>query len=324
MRKLLASLSLAATAVSAAAPAAAQQTLLTIAGTGQASSYYAYHVAVSQLLEKELGYQATVQETGGALDNMRLLSEGRADWGQFAEPDFYERYKGIGPWEGKADPDFRVFWVVNPIVYFPVVREDAEVASLEDLTGKEFSGGARGSNTERMTMELLKLLDIEPEWYVGGYSDAVQAMKDRRIAGFMKSGSINAPDAAIMDIETSVPIDILSFTPEQIATIKETYPYYDFTEMEETPYDTGPVTVRSVFFIMGTTSGLSEDVAYNIVKTISENVDYQAEIYPGVKGADIPQMTIERAQAPLHAGVVKYFRELGLDIPERLIPPEAQ
>ena len=325
MRKHWTAWAAAACVAAVATTASAEQTIFTLAATGQSSSYYAYHVAVAQLLQDKLGYNVTVQETGGGIENKRLLERGHADWGQFAEPDFYEFQRGIGAWEGKAQPNFRVLWLVNPIVYFPVVNKKMGIKSFEDLEGRKFSPGGRGSSTERMTQEFVEtILGIKPDWFRGGYSDAVAAMKDRRIVGYMKSASISAPDATILDVRTAVDIDVLSWSEPQIAKIKERYPYYQFIELKDTPYNTGPVTVRSIYLAIGTTSDMSEEVAYKIVKTVSENVPFQAGSFPAIKGIDIPRLTLEGAKAPLHAGTVRYFREIGLTVPDELVPPEAK
>lgn len=42
------------------------------------------------------------------------------------------------------------------------------------------------------------------------------------------------------------------------------------------------------------------------------------------KTDDIPKLTIEASQSPLHAGAIKYFPERGLKIPDHLIPAEAK
>jgi len=35
-----------------------------------------------------------------------------------------------------------------------------------------------------------------------------------------------------------------------------------------------------------------------------------------------PKLTLETAITPLHAGAVQFYRELGLNVPDRLVPPE--
>jgi len=303
--------------------AAAQPTQLSIGATSQASSLYAYHVAVAQLLNEKLpDINVSVVETGGGLDNMRRLSQGQVDWGMMAEPDLYEYYKGLGPFEGEANPDFRTFWLTTALAYFPVVGADTGVDSLQDLSGKEFNGGGRGSGTERAVFEAFGALDIKPDWFRTGMGDAVTAFKDRRIVGFTKAGPPQAPDSAIMDAQTARDIKILNWSDQDIAKIKESYPHFDFMKVQDTPYQTGPINLRVVFITMGTTTEMSEQQAYDIFKTIVTNVDQVAESYPAIKGLDIVKQTLERGQTPLHPGVVRYLKEQGLTVPDRLMPPE--
>lgn len=296
---------------------------LSIGATSQASSLYAYHVAVAQLLNNQLeGVNVSVVETGGGLDNMRRLSEGQVDWGMMAEPDLFEYYKGLGPFEGQPNPDFRTFWTTTPLAYFFVVDAASDVNGISDLQGQPFNGGGRGSGTERASFEGMGALGVEPEWFRTGMSDAITAFQDRRIVGFTKAGPPASPDSAILNAQTSRDIRILNWTDEDIAKVQEQYPHFDFMKVEDTPYETGPMNLRVVFITMGTTKDMPEDLAYNIYKTVVENVDKVAESYGAVAGLDIARQTLERAQTPLHPGVVRYLREQGHEVPERLLPPE--
>lgn len=303
----------------------AETTQLSIGATSQASSLYAYHVAVAQLINSELdNVNVSVVETGGGLDNMRRLSEGQVDWGMMAEPDLYEYYKGLGPFEGQPNPDFRTFWTTTPLAYFSVVAAESDVMSISDLDGQPFNGGGRGSGTERASFEALGAMGVEPEWFRTGMSDAVTAFQDRQIVGFTKAGPPASPDSAILNAQTARDIRILNWPEEDIAKVQAEYPHFDFMAVEDTPYETGPMNLRVVFITMGTTKDMPEELAYNIYKTVVENVDKVAESYGAVAGLDIARQTVERAQTPLHPGVVRYLREQGHNIPERLIPPEMQ
>ncbi|MFP4274197.1 MAG: TAXI family TRAP transporter solute-binding subunit [Paracoccaceae bacterium] len=324
MRGLCAALGSAAL-IGGAGLAQADTTQLSIGATSQASSLYAYHVAVAQLLNSELDdVNVSVVETGGGLDNMRRLSEGQVDWGMMAEPDLYEYYEGLGPFEGQANPDFRTFWTTTPLAYLTVVAADSDIDSFADLDGEAFNGGGRGSGTERASFEALGAMGVEPDWFRTGMSDAVTAFQDRRIVGFTKAGPPASPDSAILNAETARDIRILNWTDEEIAQVQAEYPHFDFMAVEDTPYETGPMNLRVVFITMGTTSDMPEEMAYDIYKTVVENVDKVAESYGAVADLDIAKQTVERAQTPLHPGVVRYLREQGHDIPERLIPPEMQ
>jgi hypothetical protein len=299
------------------------QTQLSIGSTSQASSLYAYFVAVSQLLNSKLDdVNHSVVETGGGLDNSRRLREGQVDWGMMAEPDLFEYYKGLGPFEGNPNPNLRTFWVTTPLAYLTVVHADSDVMSYSDLSGKEFNGGGRGSGTERATFEAMGALGVEPNWFRTGMSDAVTAFQDRRIVGFTKAGPPNSPDSAIMNAETTRDIRILGWSDDEIEQVQAEYPHFDFMAVDDTPYDTGPMNLRVVFITIGTTTDLPEDIAYNIFKTVVENVDTVAKSYSAIKGINIIEQTLERGQTPLHAGVARYILEQGYDIPDHLMPEE--
>ena len=298
--------------------------LISIAATGASSSFYAYHVAVSQLLNKKVpDIQISVLETGGSRDNLKRIARGEADWGQFSEPTLFEIYSGKGSWKGKEKSEMRLLWLVNPGVYMYVVSKKSGVKTLQDLEGKKFCPGARGSGTEKRTQTMLGLLGIKPDYFRASYGDAVHAIKDRRIIGYAKGGSSNAPDATVLDVSSVIPIQILSFKEKDIQKIKSRFPYWGFVTVPAGLYQgVEEFTTRAVFLAIGGTKNLDEDLVYKVVKTVSENVDFQAKSFPGVKGINIPEFTLRNGQAPLHPGSIKYFREKGLTIPDRLIPPE--
>lgn len=301
------------------------QTQLSVGTTSQASSLYAYFVAVSQLLNSELDdVNHSVLETGGGLDNSRRLRDGQVDWAMMAEPDLFEYYKGLGPFEGDPSPNFRTFWVTTPLAYLTVVDANSDVTSYSDLDGVAFNGGGRGSGTERATFEAMEALGVEPNWFRTGMSDAITAFQDRRVVGFTKAGPPNAPDSAIMDAETTRDIRILGWSDEEIEQVQAEYPHFDFMHVDDTPYDTGPMNLRVVFITVGTTTDLPEDTAYDIFKTVVENVDTVAESYSAIQGLDIIEQTLERGQTPLHAGVARYILEQGYEIPEHLMPDELE
>ncbi len=297
---------------------------LSLAATGQASSYYAYNVAIAQLVNKNVpNVNVTVLETGGFADNIKLIEREEADFAQMAEPDLYLALNSIGIYAKEKYTKARLLWLANPLVYYFVVSKEAGITDFADLQGKKYTPGGRGSSTERLCMEIFDILGVKPHYYTAGYSDAVRAMKDRRIIGYTKSGPTNAPEATIMDVSTAVPINILSFKQDQIAKIQKVKPYYKFTTVKAGLFKgVGDVTSIAIFFGSMASKDLSPDIVYQIVKVVFNNVDYIAQSYPGIKGMKLAEQTIQNASSPLHAGTIKYLKELGYKIPKNLLPPE--
>lgn len=296
---------------------------LSAATTGQESSYYTYWAALAQVVNNTLpDIKLNVMETGGSVEDMKLMMRGDADIGQFLEPAFYEDYAAAGLAAGKEPKkNLRYLWPIIQVAFFNVVNAEKGVKSMGDLNGKAFSAGARGSLSEMITVTLLKQANIKAEMIRGGYGDLVAAMKDRRIVGFTKSGSLESQDASIMDVRTSFPIKIVGFTDQEIGDIKKAYPHYDFIRLAKTPYGDDPVALYTTAMIAGGTDKLDTEVIYKIYKTIAENMDKITKTFAPVKGIDLVNLTLETAKTPLHPGVVKYIQEKGKEVPAAILPP---
>ena len=62
----------------------------------------------------------------------------------------------------------------------------------------------------------------------------------------------------------------------------------------------------------------TEDAVYQITKVIWENLSTLQEIHGATKDMRL-DIAIEGLGAPLHRGAIRYYREVGLTIPQRLI-----
>jgi TRAP-type uncharacterized transport system substrate-binding protein len=57
-----------------------------------------------------------------------------------------------------------------------------------------------------------------------------------------------------------------------------------------------------------------------MVKAADEHFADQVAAYPSIKGDNLSELTLDTCTVPLHPGAIKYYKELGLKIPENLIP----
>ena len=63
---------------------------------------------------------------------------------------------------------------------------------------------------------------------------------------------------------------------------------------------------------------MPDDVAYKIVKAAMEDKTVQAAAFPSMKGSDLAELTLAYATSPLHPGAIRYFEEVGLNVPDKL------
>ena len=68
-------------------------------------------------------------------------------------------------------------------------------------------------------------------------------------------------------------------------------------------------------------SDVPEEVVYRITRMIWENLATLQEIHAATKDMDIDR-ALRGMVAPLHPGALRYYREIGLEIPPHLIQDE--
>jgi TRAP transporter TAXI family solute receptor len=299
----------------------AQSKKLLIGTTSSSSSHYGYFVAVSQVVNKQVpGVDTSVTETGATMDNLRRMARKQVDFALVTTNVIHHANAGSGDFTGKPDGS-RLLWIYSIAPQNAIVRKDADITSLEGLKGKKFNTGLKGSATEKTTDAVFGILKIQPDVVRGSTGEIVDAVKDNRVVGYVKSGAGMKLDASSREIATFTPIRILGLNKEQQGKIEKAMPELS---MVDVPADAAVGTAAYTTWGFGVgaaaAAGMDEELAYKIVKAICEDKTVQAAAFADVAGVDIAEMTLKYAASPLHPGAVRYFKERGLTVPERLMP----
>ncbi|MBI2322347.1 MAG: TAXI family TRAP transporter solute-binding subunit, partial [Chloroflexi bacterium] len=321
-----------------AKPASGEAKRILIGSTQSSSSQYPYWVAVGKVINDNVPtVQATVVETGATVENINRGQRGEFDVMLITTDAALQAYKGLDRWKDKPFTELRWLWLQRRTAVAIVVREDSGVKKLEDLNGKDFNPGIRGSATEKEVKDALEALGIKPKWYTAGGPDAVQAIKDKRIVGYGKTmAGVDAIDASILEIMVTTPIRVLGFTEDQGKKVQQAHPYYPFVSIpagvfKDAEWNKQPVFTLGLAIGGGATTRLPEDMAYAIVKALDQDQmpsgkKVQATAQKAIE-ADFGKATAEGgviSEPPLHAGAIKWYKERGLKIPDALVPPEVK
>src|SRR6187431_360683 len=153
MKRIRIGAALAVAAFSVALPAAAQQgqrISITTGGTG--GVYYPLGGGMANILSKYVpGMQATAEVTGGSVDNLKLIGQGKSEVAFTMVDAAWDGYKGNDKFKDAAVPA-RTLMVLYPNRMQVVTIEGTGITKLADLKGKRVSTGSAGSGTEIMAL----------------------------------------------------------------------------------------------------------------------------------------------------------------------------
>jgi TRAP transporter TAXI family solute receptor len=312
---------LVAACVALALPAtAAEQINLSIGTGGTGGVYYPLGGGIANVLSKHVpGMQATAEVTGGSVDNLKLVATGKpylamsmADVGQDA-------LRGEGKFKGSKVP-LRTLMILYTNHMHVVTVEGTGVNSIKDLKGKRVSTGSPGSATEVMAFRIIEAAGLDPNKDMTrerlGVAESVNAIKDKKIDAFFWVGGL--PTAAVTDLAATPGTRIKLLDTAQY--VKAMNKKYGDLYLEDTiPAKTyaGQTTVNkqaSVANILVAHQKMSNETAYNIVKTI---FDRKADLVAVHKSAEEFKLETQKASGspvPYHPGAVKFYQEKGVKL----------
>ncbi|MDY0304136.1 MAG: TAXI family TRAP transporter solute-binding subunit [Sphaerochaeta sp.] len=304
---------------------AGKQQYMTMAAVASSSGLFPYIVSIGKVINTHIPeYSITVSESGGNVDNTKRLRNGEVKIANSISNTDYESYTGTGTTFG-GDPftDFRILWYYEKSPIQICVAKDAGIKTIWDLDGKSFNPGGTGTAASVVIHAAFDALGIKPKYFEAGQADAADAYANRQIVGTVKTGPY--PDSFVMQINASRPCDVLDISAADLARILEAIPSVKTAVVPSGVY-TGvdhDANTLSTYQGIQVDMSFSQEMGYRLFKAMWEDgKSIWQSAYPVGATNDVPEMTLQAASTPLHAGTVQYLKEHGYTVPAHLIPPE--
>ena len=306
--------------VATAHPALAQQSRISITTGGTGGVYYPLGGGMANILSKYVpGLQATAEVTGGSVDNLKLIGAGKSEVGFSMVDAAWDGYKGQDKFKDAPVPA-RTLMVLYPNRMQIVTVEGTGITKLADLKGKRVSTGSPGSGVEVMTLRVLEAAGIDPKKDIKqerlGAAESVNAIKDRKIDAFFWVGGV--PTAAITDLAATPGTKVrLIDHAEAIAAMNAKHgPLYVKGIIPANSYSgqDKPVENIDVWNILVASDKMSNDMAYQIVKTLMEKKPELVAVHKEAINIDARYQAVG-SPLPWHPGAKKYFEEQGIKFP---------
>ena len=320
MKKLTAiaaALSLGASLLSV--PAQAETKFVTIGTGGVTGVYYAAGGAICRLMNKDRakhGIRCSVESTGGSVYNINTIKAGELDFGVAQSDAQFNAVKGVGQFKD-AGPmsELRAVFSIHPEPLMVLARKEAGVTKIEDFKGKRFNVGNPGSGT-RATMDgLMAALGMKmSDFSLASELKADEhgaALCDNKIDGF--AYVVGNPSANIQDPTTTCGAKLVNVTGPVVDKLIKEYPYYAVATVPGGTYANNPDAIKTYGVVASfvSSSKVSNDVVYTLVKAVFENFDDFKKLHPAFANLEPKDMIKAGLSAPLHDGAVKYYKEKG-------------
>ena len=275
------------------------------------SSYFQMGVQLAEALSGS-GIELTVEESQGSVQNVAESAARQGAYVFTSPPGLVgAAAKGTGPFEERPNPKFaeiRALFPIPSLTMHVVTREEAGVGGFQDLAGKTILLG-KGSFGAREGQKYLELFGVADSVEIADaeLSNAVAALKNGRIDGFVTAGSYPAPN--VIEAAASTGVSVLSMTDEQVAETGRTrlvIPAGTYAGQDE------DVVTTSLPVVAFTTAAMSDDTAYGLTKAYweaKESLGGAAAWWNGVT----PEM-IGEVSTGVHPGAARYYEEIGVSV----------
>lgn len=293
---------------------AAAETRVIYKSAKTASSYYQMGVQIAEAMQEASDGEisVTVEESQGSVQNVMEVRARGADYVFTTPPVLVSLAQGgKAMFEGKGDPAFdeiRALFPIPSLTMHFVMSEESGATTLDDLEGKTIllGKGSFGATEGEKYLDLFGLAD-KVEIADVELSNAVPAMQNGQIDGFVTAGSWPAPN--VVEAAASTGVTVLSLSDEQIAETKRTrlvIPAGTYAGQDE------EIVTTSLPVAAYTTTQMDDETAYQLTKTYWENKARLAESSAWWNGVD--EGLMENITGQIHPGAVRYYEEAGMTL----------
>jgi len=293
---------------------------LSIATGGTGGVYYPMGGGMANILSKHVpGMQATAEVTGGSVANLQLIGTGKPYIGLSMTDAALDAYKGVEKFKDKK-VEVRTLMILYPNRMHVVTVEGTGIDKIGDLKGKRVSTGSPGSATEVMAFRVIEAAGLDRDKDMTrerlGVAESVNAVKDRKIDAFFWVGGL--PTAAVTDLASTPGVKIKLIDHDELVPamnkkygnlyVKDAIPRATYSGMAA---DNKQATVMN---ILVSNANLSDQAAYNIVKTIFDRRDDLIAVHKEAANFKFENQKAAASPIPFHPGAIKYFNEKGVKL----------
>ncbi|GEK08524.1 TAXI family TRAP transporter solute-binding subunit [Pseudoalteromonas peptidolytica] len=302
-----------------------------LATASSGGTFYPVGVAIATLAKLKItpqhGMSVSAITSAGSGDNLKLMRNKEAELAilQGLYGAWATQGKGAMSTAGKQDYLRSVTMLWQNVEHFVIDKKYAKtgnVSDLKNLYSQGFGIGKRNSGTEGSGKHIMAALSIDSEKFTlvhKGYAGSANALQNGQIAGMNIPAGVPVSAITSAYAADAQGITVLDFTDEQLQKVNGGTELWSRFEIPANTYPGQTQAIKTIAQpnFLAVHKDMNEEDVYLLTKTIYENLVFLQTIHKATKA-----MAIEKAliglPAKLHPGALKYYQEIGIEIPAHL------
>lgn len=293
---------------------AEKQVFVNVGTGGTAGTYFPLGGAFAEIWNKDIkGVNATAESTGASVANVNLLKEGKVDAVIIQNDVAFYAETGTVLFDAPVTEIRGLCSLYSEPLQ--LITTDESIKSVADLKGKRVAVGAIGSGVEANARQIIAAAGLDFDKDISAnflsFAEASTGLKDRQIdAAFLVAG---IPTSAITDLSTQRDVFVVAIDGDVAKSLMDEYAFYTEYVIPAGTYkgqdaDVNTLTVKSM---LGVSTRLSDDLAYQMVKSIYTNGERITAAHNVGKFITL-DTALEGMSIKVHPGAQKYFDENGI------------
>ena len=301
--------------------AAGKNYKITILGGSAGGVWSVITEGVAESIRRGIPDAQLTTEPGKDGPNQVMVSKNEVQFAVTYDATNYSAFKGMEPYK-KSFPNLRTAAVLNPTGAFQFfIDEKTGIKSFKELAEKKYplrvSANRQGTLMHLSGEKVLEAYGVTVEnllkW--GGkvhYIPSSQAL-DLWDAGQLDAAQEVAqfPISSFLEHGQKHKLRLLSIDKEMLPELGQKLGMMPFTIPAKTyPFQTEDCVTLNTKLILLTSADLSDQIVYDVVKAINDNLDYLHKVHANLKELT-PKIMANDVMVELHPGAAKYYKEIG-------------
>lgn len=305
-------------------PAAAQEDRadwpsdLSISTGSQGGTYFVWGSGLGSMIGDRLDLPTSVEITGGPVQNVVLVDSGETMLGFSTMGPAQEAMSGENElMMGTEAENLRALFPMYRTPLQAVVLSSSGIGSIEDMEGKRVNLGPASGTSATYWQRYFEEAGIDVRESFAGGSDGAGQLADGLIDAFVYAAGL--PTGAFSQLAIENDVTFLPLSEENIATFEAASSAMQPFTIPAGTYEGQDEDVASVAMWNYAIAhqDMPESLAYEITKLALEDNERMRQIHASAVET-LAENWDTNDFMPFHPGAVRYYEEIGVEIPEAL------